>query len=721
MAFVSSTGIAVPQLGAGEAASSPPGRAASTRSLLAEIPVSASERQFASLMMLTSMAAFVVAIPFAKIPLLQVPAFIPAYEAALIITDLITAVMLLGQFVQGRSRALLVLAAGYLFDALIIVPHAMTFPGLFAPTGLLGAGPQSTAWIYMLWHGGFPLFVMLYAGLRTAERRFASPPAPLAALLESPWMLSGIVVAIAAGATLLTTAGQGLLPSIMEANGYTAVMKFVVTAAWGASAVALAVLWRHRHRSVLDIWLVVVMCAWICDIGLSAVFNAGRFDLGFYSGRLFGLLASSFVLVVLTLEMSGLHGRLARSNVELEHRARRLEEDVRQSETEQRQIEAQLRQAQKMEAIGNLTGGMAHDFNNLLGIVIGNLDILRERRKEDAAVAELGGEALDAALRGADLTRRLLAFARRQPLQPKVIALNELVEGITRLLSRTLGEAVEISLDLGSDLWPVVADPAQLEASITNLATNARDAMPEGGRLIIATRNCHLDSGYAVLHPEVTPGDFSMVEVSDTGAGMAADTLAKIFEPFFTTKEPGRGTGLGLSMVYGYMKQSGGHVAVYSEVGLGTTFRLFFPRASDVKGAAPPSETPVAARGRGEAILVVEDNDALRRVAVRQLEELGYTVLEAEDAAAALNTLANEKVDVLFSDVVMPGGMTGFDLAEAARRQWPDLRVVLTSGFPDARQVARVAPSRARVLSKPYRREELAAAIALALEPSDTS
>jgi signal transduction histidine kinase len=251
----------------------------------------------------------------------------------------------------------------------------------------------------------------------------------------------------------------------------------------------------------------VVMSAWICDIGLSAVFNAGRFDVGFYLGRLFGLMAASFVLIVLTLEMSGLHGRLARATVELEHRARRLEDDVRHSITEQQQTEAQLRQAQKMEAIGNLTGGMAHDFNNLLGVVIGNLDILRDRKKGDGDVQDLAGDALEAALRGADLTRRLLAFARRQPLQPKRIDLNELIEGITKLLNRTLGGNIEISLDLDARIWPVVADPAQLEASLINLTTNARDAMPNGGKLAVRTRSQYLDADYASQHPEVVAGD----------------------------------------------------------------------------------------------------------------------------------------------------------------------------------------------------------------------
>jgi signal transduction histidine kinase/ActR/RegA family two-component response regulator len=518
--------------------------------------------------------------------------------------------------------------------------------------------------------------------------------------------------------TLLTTTGQQLLPNIMDGHNYTSAMKFVVTMVWVLSFVAFLVQWRRKSHSVLDLWLLVVMCVWICDIALSAVFNAGRFDLGIYAGRIYGLMAASFVLIVLTLEMSGLHSRLAKATVALEQRTKILEADVRQTVSDHQHTEAQLRQAQKMEAIGNLTGGMAHDFNNLLGIVIGNLDILRERRKADADVQELAGDALDAALRGADLTRRLLAFARRQPLQPKQIELNELIEGITKLLSRTLGESIEIVLDLKLDLWSVVADPAQLEAALTNLATNARDAMPTGGKLIVATRNRHLDAAYAAQHPEVVAGDHAMIEVSDSGCGISPEMMPSIFEPFFTTKEQGKGTGLGLSMVYGFIKQSGGHINVYSEVGMGTTFRLYFPRSRNKTQPAFTEVVNEALNGRGETVLVVEDNLSLRHVAVRQLKELGYKVLEADDAQLALATLESAKVDVLFTDIVMPGGKTGFELAEIAKERWPSLRVVLTSGFPDARINGNGMRLATRLLNKPYRKQDLARAVREALDNS---
>jgi PAS domain S-box-containing protein len=385
--------------------------------------------------------------------------------------------------------------------------------------------------------------------------------------------------------------------------------------------------------------------------------------------------------------------------------------------TQQKTIEAQLRQSQKIEAIGNLTGGMAHDFNNLLGIIIGNLDLLRDREIADPEADELTNEALEAALRGADLTRGLLAFARRQPLQPERTDLNGLVVRITNLLKRTLGEQIQITLELDPDTWAVVVDPAQLEATLTNLATNARDAMPRGGQLIIVTGNRSLDADYALQHTEVQPGDYALLEVSDTGTGMPPEVASQIFEPFYTTKEQGKGTGLGLSMVFGFMKQSGGHTNVYSEVGIGTTFRLYLPRADAEADAGRATTERELQRGSGETVLAVEDNASLRRVVARQLTDLGYRVLEAEDPQSALHILASEKVDVLFTDIVMPGGTSGYDLARTVLSRWPEMKLVLTSGFPDNRINGDGRLPNLRLLSKPYRREELGRILRDALDP----
>jgi PAS domain S-box-containing protein len=387
--------------------------------------------------------------------------------------------------------------------------------------------------------------------------------------------------------------------------------------------------------------------------------------------------------------------------------------------TERIAAEERLRRSQQLEAMGQLTGGMAHDFNNLLGIIIGNLDLLREGPKDAAEAAELRDEALEAALRGADLIRRLLAFARRQPLRPQLVQINELVANLVKLLSRTLGEQIVMTMELAPDLWPTVIDPIQLEAAITNLATNARDAMPKGGQLTIVTRNGHLDEHYAAQHAGVTPGDYLVIEVSDTGVGMPATVLSRAFEPFFTTKEQGKGTGLGLSMVFGFLKQSGGHVNVYSELGQGTTLRLYLPRAQSDSPAAVVTAAAAAPAPphRGGTIVLAEDNANLRRVVAKLLGDLGYRVIQVGDAADALDILAKEpSVRLLFTDVVMPG-MDGRDLAREALMRHPNLKVLLTSGFPESRvEREELSLRNIRLLSKPYRKQELAQTVRAILD-----
>jgi PAS domain S-box-containing protein len=349
-------------------------------------------------------------------------------------------------------------------------------------------------------------------------------------------------------------------------------------------------------------------------------------------------------------------------------------------------VEAQeaLRQAQKMEAVGQLTGGVAHDFNNLLTIIIGNLDLLRRRLPDDAGrVQYLADNALQGARRAATLTQRLLAFARRQPLQPKPLSVNQVVMGMSDMLSRALGEQVDVQTVLSGGLWTVEADVAELESALLNLAVNARDAMPGGGKLTIETANAHLDEHYASHQAEVAPGYYVMVSVSDTGTGMPKEVLDRVFEPFFTTKEVGQGTGLGLSQVYGFVKQSGGHVKAYSEVGEGTSLKIYLPRLSGQAEPVAEVREPLVPQGAGdETVLVVEDDHDVRAFSVAVLLELGYRVLEAPDGPAALRLLeSGQRVDVLFTDVVLPGGMTGRDLADAVLPTRPGLKVLYTSGY----------------------------------------
>ncbi|HVZ14560.1 MAG TPA: MASE4 domain-containing protein [Bauldia sp.] len=678
---------------------------------LANATASRSQRRLALVVVGLSLVLFVALLPLAKVKLAQIPAFIPAYESALVITDLVTAVLLLGQFIKLRSRAMLALAAGYLFDALIAMAHGLSFPGGFGPSGVIGGGNQTTVWLYAMWHAVFPLFVIAYALLKDDDR-------PLPAETTRPLAIAaGAFVAMVVGAMVVAvTVFHDELPPLLVNGNYSPTYVTLLGAAWVLSiGAAVLLLWRGL-RSVLDVWVAVVMCVWVMDVALSAVFNAARYDLGFYAGRFYGLLAGTFVLAVLLLETSGLLSHMAEAAEALRGQAVRLKGTVRESLARQQEIENQLRQAQKMEAIGNLTGGMAHDFNNLLGVVIGNLDLMLNRTR-DGDLQELGNEARDAALQGADLTRRLLAFARRQPLQPQLVAINDLVSNHAQLLRRLLGAQIEVRLHLDADVWSAIVDPTQLEAAITNLATNARDAMPGGGILTIATGNRHLDADYAASHPEVVAGDYALIEVTDSGSGIPPEVLARVFEPFFTTKEVGKGTGLGLSMVYGFMKQSKGHVSVYSEPGVGTTFRLYLPRFGEavVEAAAAPAGAEDL-RGNGETVLAVEDVDLLRKVVVRQLDELGYKVLTASNADEAIVMLAEKHVDVLFTDVILAGGATGFDLARVARQRWPNLKVVFTSGFPDTKLNTGSGPTNVgKLLGKPFRKEDLAKALKAAL------
>ena len=405
------------------------------------------------------------------------------------------------------------------------------------------------------------------------------------------------------------------------------------------------------------------------------------------------------------------------SNVYREHDQNVIQCNIRDI-TVRKSTEKKLFEAQKMEALGILSGGMAHDINNMLGIIIGHLDMVCPMLGAQVGADELVGEALAAAVSGAELMRRVLAFARHQPLQPARIDVNAVVSGMAKLLRRTLGEDVKVSLHLESDTWPVTADPAQLEASLANLATNARDAMSRGGRLTITTRNCHLDADYAARHADVVAGDYAAIEVGDDGSGMPPEILGRIFEPFFTTKDRGNGTGLGLSMVFGFMKQSGGHITVDSKEGAGTTFSLYLPRrdaSGNAEAEAALSSPPAV--GGDETILVVEDNSAMRNLVQLQLESLGYRVLAAESAAAALDLLATTKADLLFTDVVMPGGMDGVDLARTAIAWVSSLKVLLTSGFPEMNLYGHGhAVNGLQLLSKPYRKDDLARALRKAFD-----
>ncbi|WP_192258654.1 CHASE3 domain-containing protein [Mesorhizobium caraganae] len=421
----------------------------------------------------------------------------------------------------------------------------------------------------------------------------------------------------------------------------------------------------------------------------------------------FAALLAIFLLGAYTIRLSRRRFReVAVAQEELMRKNIELGNEIRTRET----AESQIRQMQKMEAVGQLTGGIAHDFNNMLAVIISAMNLAqRKLARGEHDIEKFIEAAVDAATRAANLTARLLAFSRQQPLAPQVVDTNRLVTGMSDLLRRALGETIRIETVLAGGLWKTHADPSQLENAILNLAVNARDAMDEDGKLTIETANSHLDDSYAVTHPEVKAGQYVMIAVSDTGAGMPADVMEKAFEPFFTTKPVNKGTGLGLSQVFGFVKQSGGHVKIYSEPGEGTTIKIYLPRFFGAEEAVLPT-------GRGdnpaevtETVLVVEDDARVRASTTDALRELGYTVIHAGSGQEALQKLAdNPGVALMFTDIVMPV-MNGRKLAEEALARLPQLKVIFTTGFTKNAVVHNgVLDHDVHFLAKPFTIEQLA-------------
>jgi PAS domain S-box-containing protein len=915
---------------------------------LSTLPATSRDRKIAFGVVAASAIFFSATLPFSRLQFPPVPAFVASYQSALAINDLITTILLLSQFSLLRSRALLVLASGYLFTAIAAVVHGLTFPNLFATSGLLNAGPQTTAWLYMIWHGGFPLFVVGYALLKGEDNSRAIKGSVGASIV---WAVIAVFAAMAAAIFVLTEKAH-LLPLLIVDKGFAPALFGTALAVWALNLVALIVLWTRRPHSVLDIWLMVVLCAWLFDLASSALLNANRYDLGFYIGRLYGLGAACFVLGVLLLQNINLQARLSRLLValrresaseqrrhsererlftavvessndaiiakkldgtitawnpaaerlfgysaaeaigrhidlivpserldelndiltrvsqgetvahhetlrvtkhgrllsislsvsplrsisgeiigaskiarditeskrtqaaltqEIEERQRIFEtsqdlilvtdtkgtfvqvspssmtilglrpenmighsamefihpddlESTRQemrsarhghlmrnfetryvhkeghavnlswmgtwSEpvrrhffvgrdlTEKQAAEAQFRQAQKMDAVGQLTGGVAHDFNNILTVITGTIGILEDALAHDPQLSAIAKMIDDAAERGASLTKHLLAFARRQPLQPREVDVNTLVLETIKLLRPTLGEQIQINPLLAENASPALVDPNQLTTAILNLAINARDAMPSGGKLVVETSNVSLDEDYAAMNRDVVVGNYVMIAVSDTGTGIPAANLERVFDPFFTTKEVGKGTGLGLSMVFGFVKQSNGHIKIYSEEGHGTTVKTYLPRATGLSDTPLESLTTASIAVGNETVLVVEDDALVRRYVITQIESLGYKTLEASRASEALKIIDGPNhVDLLFTDVIMPGSMNGRQLVNEALVRRPGLKTLFTSGYTENAIVHHGRlDTGVLLLAKPYRKADLARMIRLALE-----
>jgi signal transduction histidine kinase len=523
---------------------------------------------------LLSLLCFAAAVPFARERLVEVPAFIPIYQSVLIINDAITAILLFAQFTFMRSRALLVLASAYFFTALIAALHLLTFPGLFSTTGLLGAGPQSTAWMYMFWHGIFPLAVIAYVLLKRSdsETEWPSKLSARAAVLSGVAIASGVACLL----TVLATAGQTFLPQIMQGNRYTPTMIAVVSTVWFSSFLALAVLWMRRPHAVLDLWLMVVMCAWIFDVGLSAVFNAGRFDLGFYAGRIYGLLAASYVLLVLLLETGKLYERFLQARAQHAEDLQKANDDLECAYRELKETQVQLIQTAKMTSLGELVAGIAHEINNPLAYSMAHLGTVAStlgKLPDEAVLTAKGTSYLEKARQRAidarsglervtDIVSRLRTFSRLDEGEFKDADIRECVESALEFMShKIMGKNVEISMDFVVENRLFCA-PGILNQAFLNLLLNAADAVGDQGKIRVRTGR---------------DDKFHWIAIADSGSGVPDAIRERIFEPFFTTKDVGKGTGLGLPITYRIVDRHQGSIdLVKSDLG-GAEFIVRLP------------------------------------------------------------------------------------------------------------------------------------------------
>jgi signal transduction histidine kinase len=498
---------------------------------LSTLPASARECRFARIVVLVLLGLFLLAAPFAKVKLAEVWAFVPSYQSALLVNDLITAILLFAQFAILGAPALLVLAGGYLFAAFITVPHALSFPRLFVPEGLIGAGPQTTAWLYVIWHAGFPLAVIGYSMVRNGER-VRRPNLAIA-------VTCAIVLATVCGAAVLTTVGHDLLPAIMREDHYTAVLPLAVGAAWSLSLVALLVLWLRRPYSVLDVWIMVVMSAWLFDIALGALLNAGRFDFGFYAGRIYGLMAATLVLLVLLIETGAVYARLARSFA--------AERDVRDRQLHE--IQSELIHVSRLTELGQMVSALAHEVNQPL--TAAGSYVRAGRRLVQAGDTAKADEALqkgaDQITRASQVIQRLRQFVRKANAHRSAEDVRQTVEEAAALaLLGAEARGVHLELQFAPDLPLVFIDKVQVQQVLLNLIRNAVEAMQSMPRRELSIRTA------------MSPDGMVEISVTDSGPGLAADIREKLFQPFVTTKPSG--IGVGLSICRGIIEAHGGRM-----------------------------------------------------------------------------------------------------------------------------------------------------------------
>ena len=760
-------------------------------------------------------------LPVAARPGPEIPGMTALFAAVIFVTESSTSFLLFVRFRQAPAWSLLLLGCAYLFAALMVVPHLLTFPGaILTGRALIDASPQSTGWLFVSWVDGYALLTLISVLLEARSDGLPVRTKADRAIAVAVALVAALVLSFALVATLLVDH----LPLLVGASSWTPLNRVLILFALLMLGTGIATsVWVIR--SPLFLWLSLALTAMTFANVLSEIGGA-RYTIGWSVGRaswvisaciLFlylldqfarqrGFLRTSeqhFQLLVQAIKDYAIYmldpqGRItswnsgaqsikgyrpheiigqhfsrfytaedrqadvpARALREAEQTGKyegegwRLRKDggkfwagvlidpihdqsgklvgfakVTRDITVRRQAQEMLEQArsralqsQKMEAVGQLTGGIAHDFNNLLTVILGNLDIAkRDAGKLTGGIADqltrLIRNATAGAERAAVLTKRLLAFSRQQPLSPEPLDVNRFIAGAVDFLQGSLGETIQIEAVGAAGLWQVEADPQQLEVTLFNLALNARDAMPKGGKLTIETSNAFLDQEYCRTDPEIRPGQYVLISVSDTGVGMNQEVAGRVFEPFFTTKAVGQGTGLGLSQVYGFVKQSGGHVRVYSEPGHGTTVKIYLPRLMGEIQPGRTEPTSTAGKSLGETILVVEDDADVRSYIVAVLRDLDYEVLEAHDAATAFKLVERRggRIDLLLSDIVLPGA-TGRELVRKLHARWPALKVLYMTGYS---RNAIVHQGRldadVEVIQKPVVQAELAERIRIVLD-----
>jgi signal transduction histidine kinase/CheY-like chemotaxis protein len=639
------------------------------------------------------------------------------YESALVVNDLITAVLLFGQFRTLGRRALLVLAIGYLFTAFMAGAHALTFPGRFAPNGLLGAGPQTTAWLYMFWHGGFPACVIGYALLKDAGR--PSVPGRTGALIAGA--VTAALVSTAAF-VLIATALQDALPAIMSGNRYTPAMIMVVSSVWGLSLLALVVLWWRRPHSVLDLWLMVVLCAWLFDIALAAVLNAGRFDLGFYAGRIYGLLAASFVLILLLLENSALYAREAQKAAE----AKRLGAELANANEALAAKNCQLEQANRLKS--EFLANMSHELRTPLNAIIGFSEILREglagdmtaEQRQFAADIHVSGRHLLSLI--SDVLDLSKVEAGSMELAQEAVDVAPLLEScLVAVRERALARRLDLRTEIDHALGTIEGDSRKLKQIVYNLLSNAVKFTDQGGEVRLMARRVDRarigavgNTAGRLLRPSAADEEFIEIAVDDTGIGIAAPDLARLFEPFVqvdaSLTRRHEGTGLGLALVLRLIAVHEGGLAVASVPGRGSRFTVWLPYRGLAELPSEQALPPPPAR-RVPLALVVEDNDASAHLLARELESHGMAVVRASTAEEGLVLARKRRPDLITLDVFLPH-IDGWECLDRLKsdEQTADIPVVIVTVSSERQRG--IALGAVRVLQKPIERESLLALLA---------